>query len=727
MSAFRLLLLVTLMTAMLFIPLISSESSDSSRINYGIWGGVHLNIHSADFKKIPDCESCSPGYKSGDGIGFGIGAVIDVPIWDKWFISGKLFYKTLDAELISMEPTTVIQEELQPDGTTKFVYSTGEFEHSLDSKFSIIGIEPSMKYNVIDNLFLNGGFQGALILGKKYSQVERIIIPNGATFIGTDKSERNKYDSRTLESANSLYFGVNVSLSYQLPINATKEWFLEPELFYTLGLTNLVNDELVNKWKPSSIGGVMALKYSPKPKEPLKEEFKRIEIIDTIRMIVDNIDKDKFLFGLTQKDTNVIEDDRIRLTQETISRTDTIKIARIYALKGDVDVVGVDSLNNEIINPKFRIEEFILNRLEPLLNYIFFDKNSSVLPDRYKRMSIAETQKFRTDSLLHEETLDVYYQILNIVGRRLTDYPKANLSIVGCNSGIGEEKGNLKLSEERANNVRDYLINTWQIDPKRLKMEYRNLSQKPSTKITEPDKIQENQRVELHSDEYEILKPVFINDTNRVATPAILRLKPTATADAGLAKWSTSAFQALDSNNIRFDAAGTDVLTKNNDWYLETSQKNIPIYPEPIIYTLSLKDKKNKEVHVRKQTVPVDIVTISRKRVERQGDYEIERFSLILFDFAKATITANNQKIIDFIKSRVQDSSEVEIIGYTDRTGNPEINRTLAKKRADAAKKELNAKISEAKNGDVYLFDNDLPEGRFYCRTVRIIVKTKIK
>jgi outer membrane protein OmpA-like peptidoglycan-associated protein len=119
---------------------------------------------------------------------------------------------------------------------------------------------------------------------------------------------------------------------------------------------------------------------------------------------------------------------------------------------------------------------------------------------------------------------------------------------------------------------------------------------------------------------------------------------------------------------------------------------------------------------------------VRQKRQNLVGDYEVEKFSLILFDFDKATIEGMNKNIVEFIKKRIKSNSEVQIVGYSDRTGDQEYNKRLSEERAKSTKKELKRIDANAfgLGEEVLLYDNDLPEGRFYCRTVEIIVKTKI-
>ena len=63
------------------------------------------------------------------------------------------------------------------------------------------------------------------------------------------------------------------------------------------------------------------------------------------------------------------------------------------------------------------------------------------------------------------------------------------------------------------------------------------------------------------------------------------------------------------------------------------------------------------------------------------------------------------------------------------RTGDANYNKKLSLDRADATKKALgiNNAITNGIGNEELLYNNDLPEGRFYCRTVNIIVKTLIK
>ncbi|MBK7987268.1 MAG: OmpA family protein [Ignavibacteria bacterium] len=111
------------------------------------------------------------------------------------------------------------------------------------------------------------------------------------------------------------------------------------------------------------------------------------------------------------------------------------------------------------------------------------------------------------------------------------------------------------------------------------------------------------------------------------------------------------------------------------------------------------------------------------------ADKEINRFGLILFDIRSTDINENNKPIIGMIKKMIQPNSTVKIIGFTDQSGDPALNKVLAEKRAKTTARALgipeNSPMIEA-NGNSTTYDPSLPEGRLYTRTVDVIIETPI-
>ncbi len=400
----------------------------------------------------------------------------------------------------------------------------------------------------------------------------------------------------------------------------------------------------------------------------------------------------------------------------------------MYKLDGKLLAVGVDSQNNEIQNPVFIINEYISNRLDPLLNYIFFDNNSAEMPARYKILNSEQVRNYEINNLFQESTLDIYYNLLNIIAKRMLEYPTANITSTGCNSDIGPESGNMNLSENRANTVKNYLTNVWKIDGSRIKTEKRNLPLQASTPKDDADKIQENRRVEIYSNHPKILEPIFIEKIDRNANPPIVRYKLEAKSDLAVKEWEVKAFQN-SSMEQPYIQKGNGKVPDKIDWTLSENQKLTPKFDELLQCELVLNDENGNNKVVKGNDLRIDVKTIQEIQRETEGNYEIERFSLILFDFDKANIEGINKRIIEFISGRIKPNSEVEIIGYTDRTGDAEYNKKLSARRAEAAKSALKLPSASAKGvgEEELLYNNDIPEGRFYSRTVNITVKTLVK
>jgi outer membrane protein OmpA-like peptidoglycan-associated protein len=129
-------------------------------------------------------------------------------------------------------------------------------------------------------------------------------------------------------------------------------------------------------------------------------------------------------------------------------------------------------------------------------------------------------------------------------------------------------------------------------------------------------------------------------------------------------------------------------------------------------------------------TLDVQQLTIRQKRFEQRDDKRLDRLSLIVFDFNKAELTSAHRQLLDEIKSRVQPNSSVVIAGYADRSGDPNYNRDLARRRCVEVQRALGLPdervVIVPKGSDELLYDNATPEGRSYCRTVQITIETPI-
>ena len=115
---------------------------------------------------------------------------------------------------------------------------------------------------------------------------------------------------------------------------------------------------------------------------------------------------------------------------------------------------------------------------------------------------------------------------------------------------------------------------------------------------------------------------------------------------------------------------------------------------------------------------------------------EIETYNLILFKFDSPEAGPKNERILsEYIYDRVKPLSNVKITGYTDIIGLAGRNQKLSTARAQTAYDAIKAKKGNDYESMNYagvgasqpLYPNDLPEGRYYNRTVQIVIETRIE
>ena len=120
-----------------------------------------------------------------------------------------------------------------------------------------------------------------------------------------------------------------------------------------------------------------------------------------IRSGVENlfVSRDTVIIGTPVISEKEEETDNLKNISESIIRIDTLYEPKKFILDADITLTGVDTSGHEIEKPVLKIEEFISSRLQPLLNYVFFDENSSEIPSRYSELNKKETESFNEAKL----------------------------------------------------------------------------------------------------------------------------------------------------------------------------------------------------------------------------------------------------------------------------------------------------------------------------------------
>lgn len=664
-------------------PTSGVSTTDTLRARYGVFGHVALSSHSADFSRMPGTQSCCAGFTGGAGMGLSGGALAELPLAPSITIGARIAILTQSFLMTTSEATRVIVNGVGQDGA---------FEHRLSGTLTTLGLEPLLGVRLFSSAFVHVGGRIAIPLGSSYEQVDAITRPSGSgTFLnadGTDSRKRTRNEFSGAIPEVSLQISPLVGISYELPLNTDCTIVLVPEVFYQLGVMNVMAD---SSWKASSFRAGIAIKWSPLPRrDPTPQPKPEIA-------------------GMREPE----------LTPPVVRAPLPAK----NVIDATIAVSGVDAVGKETPTAKFIVEEYTSTLMTPLLPYLFFDENAHRVPERYSSLTADETKGFDINRLSTSDDLGMYRHLLNIVGSRLRTFPDTKIEITGNNQDLLEEKGNILLSSQRAETIKRYLVDVWGIASRRITTEARSLPSKAATTVT-PMGLEENRRAELRSDDARVLAPIVTNDRLLTSNPPILRLRPSASASAGIASWQIATVQ--DGKVLKV-FTGTDSLPVKIDWNLEGEPSTIPRTDSRVQARLTIVDRAGSTGEAD-AALDVEQITIRRKKQERLGDKVIHRFSLILFDIRSYELGVQHNAALDLIREHIDPTSTVTVIGFADPLGDRRYNEQLARNRSAAVASALRAPNTITKVGSQpESFDGTLPEARLYTRTVNVVIETPVK
>ncbi len=651
-----------------------------------VHGGI--NIHSANFQTLPGVPSCCPRFENGTGPGFGIGGSYHLFASAPLSLDLRLGYSMLNAALRTNETDTVL---------VKGKVTIGEFEHAVDASAGMIAVTPMADYQIFSRTRILIGPTIGYIAYNNFSERETLVQPaNTGTFTNGMRT-RNVYSGAT-PLASKFYFGLGVGVQYSLPLNVSQTLFALPEAFYTWGLTPLVSGM---NWRASSVSAGVLFEYHLKSEPPASlPPAPQLAQAPTLPQPV----------AIPQP------------PPPAPPPSFSVSLAAVGLAAATVDSFASTQPMERLV-----VEDYIRIQYRPLLNYLFFDKGSAVIPLRYHAMTTQDVKAYNFHSFNDLPTLQLYYEILNVIGQRLREIPTGKITIVGCNDGIelGRLPGSKSLSRSRALAVFGYLRDVWGVEAGRMKVEARDLPLRPSP-VDDSDGAEENRRVEIYSELWPVVEPILTRDTAHIPKPAILRFLPSSPRNNEVTEWDISTGE--NTRKLK-DFTGKGSLPSHLDWDLQKESESMLGRLDTIQAVLEATNNINQTAESNEVPIPVHHYTLINKHKEGSIDTIISRYSLILFDFDRSELNASNRRIADFVKSRISDDSRTDIFGYTDRIGSDDYNQQLSELRAHATEHAIGVNATDMKGlgRSVLLYDNSLPEGRFYSRTVSVVVTTPMK
>lgn len=378
----------------------------------------------------------------------------------------------------------------------------------------------------------------------------------------------------------------------------------------------------------------------------------------------------------------------------------------------------------------------------PIRNSVFFNQGSSEIPSRYVLLNNTQAASFKEENLQQDQPnnlntgrsarqMEVYHNILNIVGDRLRSNRDISISLTGA-SDKNPVEGKLM-----AENVKQYLVNVFGIEGSRISTEGRDKPLIPSEQVGATKELallkEGDRRVDILSSSPDLMLQIGGN-----IMPFIKPVQIKAVQE-----------DPLDSH-VLFNVEGAGELLKtwsvdisddqgNTQHYGPYTNDQASVSGKTILgnnaqgnYKIIMTGQTKSGHEVRKESS----VSLMKRNDEKQ---EGLRYS-ILFDFDKATSIDSYQSFLtETVSALIPENSTVIIHGHTDVIGDEKYNLSLSHQRAIGAQHIIEQALSNAGKKGVKFetygfgedtgmapFENNFPEERFYNRTVIIdIVSAK--
>jgi hypothetical protein len=378
--------------------------------------------------------------------------------------------------------------------------------------------------------------------------------------------------------------------------------------------------------------------------------------------------------------------------------------------------------------------------LLPLLPYVFYDRGSAELPKRYAQYSVMEASSFLAAPMevssgrTQQSVIGAYYDVINIIGRRLSLNPKARITLHG--SAVSDE--DVSLATERVKRVREYLESRYPLTRGRIAVAHGATNQRRD----EDPRLTDEARHVYISGDWEVLRPIVVTDT-------VLKVSPPT-----LSFTLEHVRQSLQDVRIIANRGGIfGPLFAYNDIELprEPITWNLNQVARDVLYKgVDLADELEIRAEVMYEDSPlIDSATLRLPLVRNAVNSQVLQaqnyrrefvYNLILFNRDMSDLSPEHIRVIDSLiaaDGSISSRSTIRVVGYADSTGSQARNESLSRERAEKVAARLrkrfsgtmpSAGISEVRGVGTYdvlrLPDGQLtPESRFYSRTVFIYVE----
>jgi outer membrane protein OmpA-like peptidoglycan-associated protein len=673
-------------------------------LGFGLTGGLGLHSTNTTLRCIGD-PAC-PTYDGGVGSQFGFMGNVEWMPTD-WGMRGSIGFSNGSVEMSTIDSRALVKD-------VNGVIVPLVREHSLNISLPMINMDLGLQKSFGNSRVFFGPSFGFL-LSPNWKSTSTLLSPNNVTF--SSGSRDTVFLDQAIPNVNSLQYGISMGYGHHIPIS--KKVVIVPEISASIPFSRIIAGP---EWKQTSILIGMSIRWGM---GAVKEEvIRRAEVIDTIEVNVNERIGSLIIEGQKKSTKSIEEFETHKIITETIQRTDTLKVGlppKVSPKPFMKAHIAQDEESEEVDAVNVRGQ--LVTEAFPILPMVFFSEADANLHPRYRQLRTIEGfASDKLDPFVSEQHKD----ILNIIGERMNKNMQAKIELHGF-SDPTTENSNCELAGKRVGTVREYLANVWNIDRSRItiKMDNRRCSPENPTMSRIPQGYEENRRIEIISEQKEILAPVIRSRYVEITeySPKDLFINASRTIGENINSWKLSS-QLGDSVLHVKDGAQIPLWIQ------------LPIEKEDArLMQQSMNDQLQMSMIIQDSEGDLGSTEMSIPIQRDTTNYAIQRLSLMHFPVQKATLDRQGRNAIDAFLQDLEDNASISIIGYSDNLGNAQSNLELSKERAETVYKYIRS-IKPKSNivkvnglGSTALppgiRSHELPESRFLSRTVQIeIIRT---
>lgn len=582
---FKFLALLFCLAESTALPAQDSTALPNGGIRYGVSGGAGLNLHNLRFLILPGgvpetIDNGAPNldysYISGMGLHYTGGVFAEFPL---------LSWLNLGVHLNVYNKSAVLSSAIlsTPAGRFDGTESLLSTQRKMDVNLQTVGPELIFGITPFQGFNLYAGLRGDIAYQKTFYQREEMTAETDGTFengLRVRKEVRGEIpEVRNLGIAN-FNAALTGGFGAEFPLGSNRAFSLELRVMGDVGVFNVMQrmDRPDEWWRVNSLRAGFAVRYYPEREKALGEIEYRLQRIQELEKTV-------------IAERTKIQSELKELKQSGLAAS----ISRIS---------GTTFSGREVENPRIRLEKTAVSTLTEWQPIVYFNERSSVLPARYKRLQTAETQRFSIEELSKKAPIPVASQVLNIIGKRLSEETAATITLVGFRAENTSESSIKTLATDRAQAVREYLSNVWNIAPERMTTKEEILAL-PSQSSESSQMLA--RRVEIRTNEARLLRPLSSESIMLLSDMSALTFSLDIRSGQGLKEWvmEISQFEGSEIKTLALFRGKKDVPSLIR-WKPRTEDGSMPISGNVVNVKLDATDVANRSIDAVPMEIPVE-------------------------------------------------------------------------------------------------------------------------